>query len=86
MDNFSQDNFWYDRVIEKNLFYREEIRAPHYNYRAAPWLVLWPIPADAINANTQGHINQNKGYPGDTKRQEPWKWVDGEGEGELVAP
>lgn len=86
MDNFSQDNFWYDRVIEKNVFYREEVRAPHYNYRAAPWLVLWPIPANAINANTQGHINQNNGYPGDDNRQEPWRWVDGEGEGELVAP
>ncbi|HLU93924.1 MAG TPA: RagB/SusD family nutrient uptake outer membrane protein [Membranihabitans sp.] len=86
MDNFSQDNFWYDRVIEKNIFYREEIRAPHYNYRAAPHLVLWPIPASAINANTQGHINQNKGYPGDQDRIQPYIWKDGEGEGEIVAP
>lgn len=84
MENFSQDNFWYDRVIEKNNFYREEVRAPHYNYRAAPWIVLWPIPASAINANTKGHINQNKGYPGDQDRIQPYVWKDGEGQGEIV--
>ncbi len=84
LDNFSQSNFWYDRVMEKNTFYRDEVRAPHYNYRVAPWLVLWPIPASAINANTQGHINQNKGYPGDQDRIQPYIWRDGEGEGEIV--
>lgn len=84
MANFSQDNFWYDRVVEKNVFYRENIRAPHYNYTVAPWLVLWPVPANAINANVQGHINQNQGYPGDENREEPWVWVDGEGDGEIV--
>jgi len=26
--------------------------------------VLWPVPQDAIRANVQGHINQNKGYTG----------------------
>ena len=83
MANFSQDNFWYDRVIEKNVFYRNNIVAPHYTYRAAPWLVLWPIPASTINANL-GHINQNKGYPGDADHQPPMKWVDGEGEGDIV--
>jgi hypothetical protein len=30
----------------------------------SPYHVLWPIPADAIRANTLGHINQNKGYNG----------------------
>ena len=84
MANFSQDNFWYDRVVEKNVFYRENIRAPHYNYTVAPWLVLWPVPANAINANVQGHINQNQGYPGEENREEPWVWVDGEGDGEIV--
>ena len=83
MSNFSQDNFWYDRVIEKNVFYRNNIVAPHYTYRAAPWLVLWPIPASTINANL-GHINQNIGYPGDGDQQPPMKWVDGEGEGDIV--
>jgi len=40
--------------------------------------------ASAINANTLGHINQNKGYPGAEKNITPMKWVDGPGEGEIV--
>ena len=84
IDNFSESNFWYDRIMEKNIFYKTEARAPHYNYRAAPWLVLWPIPSSTINANTKGHINQNKGYPGAEDYQEPRKWIDGEGEGIII--
>lgn len=84
MDNFSTDNFWYDRVMEKNSFYRDNIVAPHYTYTAASWVVLWPIPANAINANSLGHINQNEGYPGAENNEIPWVWKDGEGEGEVV--
>ncbi len=86
MNNFSENNFWYDRVIEKNDFYRENVVAPHYTYRAAPWIALWPIPAAAINANTMGVINQNKGYPGEEIYREPVYWQDGEGEGTIVDP
>lgn len=84
MSNFSTDNFWYDRVIEKNKFYRENVRAPFYNYRIAPYIVLWPIPASAINANSLGHLNQNPGYPGAENNIPPRKWIDGPGEGEIV--
>jgi hypothetical protein len=82
--NFHEDNFWYDRIIEKNVFYRDQVRAPFYNYRMAPWIVLWPIPSDAINANTLGHLNQNLGYPGADGNIPPMQWVDGPGEGTLV--
>ncbi|MFO7619823.1 MAG: RagB/SusD family nutrient uptake outer membrane protein [Bacteroidales bacterium] len=82
--NFSTDNFWYDRVIEKNVFYRDNVRAPFYNYRVAPYIVLWPVLATAINANSLGHINQNLGYPGAETNVTPKKWVDGPGEGEIV--
>ncbi len=84
MTNFGTDNFWYDRVIEKNVFYRDNVRAPFYNYRIAPYLVLWPVLSSAINANSLGHINQNYGYPGYESNVTPWKWVDGEGEGSIV--
>ncbi|WP_198152453.1 RagB/SusD family nutrient uptake outer membrane protein [Draconibacterium sediminis] len=86
MSNFSENNFWYDRVMEKNSFYRENVVAPHYTYRAAPWIALWPIPASAINSNTMGVINQNKGYPGEENYREPVYWQDGEGEGIIVDP
>jgi hypothetical protein len=26
--------------------------------------VLWPVPTVSIQANSNGHINQNKGYTG----------------------
>ncbi len=84
MTNFGTDNFWYDRVIEKNIFYRDNVKAPFYNYRVAPYLVLWPVLSSAINANSLGHINQNYGYPGYESNVTPWKWVDGEGEGSIV--
>lgn len=84
LTNFHQDNFWYDRVMEKNVFYRDQVRAPFYNYRIAPWIVLWPIPANSINANSLGHLNQNLGYPGAETNITPMMWVDGPGEGELV--
>ncbi len=82
--NIGTDNYWYDRIIEKNRFYREEVRAPFYNYRIAPYIILWPVPAAAINANTLGHINQNYGYPGYDTNITPMKWVDGPGEGSIV--
>ncbi|MDX9945997.1 MAG: RagB/SusD family nutrient uptake outer membrane protein [Bacteroidales bacterium] len=84
MANFGTDNFWYDRVIEKNIFYRDNVKAPFYNYRVAPYIVLWPVLSSAINANSLGHINQNFGYPGYESNITPWKWVDGEGEGSIV--
>lgn len=82
--DFSTNNFWYDRVIEKNKFYREQTWAPFHNYRVAPWIVLWPISSDAINANSLGHINQNLGYKGSESNITPLKWVDGPGEGSIV--
>ena len=84
MNTFGTDNFWYDRVIEKNVFYRDQVKAPFYNYKIAPYIVLWPVLSSAINANSLGHINQNYGYPGFESNITPMKWVDGEGEGSIV--
>jgi starch-binding outer membrane protein, SusD/RagB family len=85
LGNFSDDNFWYDRVMEKNVFYGTNVVAPHYTYRAASWIALWPVPASSINANSLGVINQNEGYPGAENNVTPRVWVDtGEGEGEIM--
>lgn len=65
LDNFSTDNFWYDRIMEVTDFYNKGAKTIHGDeYTMSPYHVLWPIPASAINANTQGIINQNEGYPG----------------------
>jgi hypothetical protein len=62
---FSDNNYLYDRVIAKNNFYRDGV-ATNYGvkYTISPFHVLWPIPTPAIEANSNGRINQNKGYNG----------------------
>lgn len=65
LNNFSDDNFFYDRIIEKNDFYRNQVvTLQGVKYRIAPYHVLWPVPASAQRFNTNGRINQNKGYSG----------------------
>ena len=63
--NFGADNFYYDWVMEKNNFFRDKVMAFNgQTYDIEPYHVLWPIPQSMIDANTQGHINQNFGYNG----------------------
>lgn len=77
LDNFHQSNFFYDRVIEKNNYYREHVLNKNGSrYKISAWHVLWPIPADAINANTKGHMNQNKGYSGSESNITPKSYPD----------
>ncbi|WP_343306919.1 RagB/SusD family nutrient uptake outer membrane protein [Chitinophaga niabensis] len=72
LDNFSDNNFFYDRVIEKNVFYRTGIVTNHGDkYTMSAFHVLWPIPSNPIAANTYGVINQNKGYVGYEKNVPP---------------
>ncbi len=63
--NFSDNNFFYDRIIEKNDFYKNKVPTiSGVNYKISPYHVLWPVPSTAQRFNTNGHINQNKGYTG----------------------
>lgn len=65
LNNFSENNFFYDRVKEKNVFYKNGVKTNHGDqYTMSPYHVLWPVPQGAIRANVEGHINQNKGYSG----------------------
>lgn len=65
LDNFSDNNFFYDRVMEKNNFYRNGTVTNHGDkYTISPFHVLWPVPSNSIQGNTYGIINQNKGYVG----------------------
>ena len=68
IENFSKDNFWYDRIMETTDFYNKGVVTISGNeFTISPYHVLWPVPANAINANTDGVINQNEGYPGTEK-------------------
>ena len=63
--NFSTSNFMVDRILEKNVFYKTNFVTIHADvFNISQYHVLWPIPQDAINANPDGHINQNIGYTG----------------------
>lgn len=72
LDKFSDDNYFYDRVMEKNDFYNKGVKTRHADeYTMSPYHVLWPIPQSAIDGNTQARINQNKGYSGYEKNVPP---------------
>ncbi|RWY50839.1 RagB/SusD family nutrient uptake outer membrane protein [Mucilaginibacter gilvus] len=64
--SFSTDNFFYDRIMEKNDFYKNPavVTNSGNHYTISPYHVLWPIPQSDIDLNINGHINQNKGYAG----------------------
>lgn len=65
MSNFSTSNFWYDRIMDVTDFYNEGVHTIHGDeYTLSPYHVLWPVPQSAIDANVNGHINQNAGYAG----------------------
>ncbi len=65
LNNFSDNNYFYDRIMARNNFYREGLVTNHGDkYTISPYHVLWPVPSNAIQANSNGIINQNKGYSG----------------------
>ena len=65
LDNFSENNYLYDRVMAKNNFYRLGLKTNHGDqYTMSPYHVLWPIPSRSLQGNSNGRINQNKGYVG----------------------
>ncbi len=66
LNNFHENNFFYDRTISTNVHWRTNYK-PTYTTQAfqlSPFHVLWPIPETAITSNTKGRINQNLGYSG----------------------
>jgi len=52
-------------VSKSTPFYNKNVRTRHGDeYKISPYHVLWPIPQSAVDGNSQGIINQNKGYSG----------------------
>lgn len=64
LKNFSEKNWYYDRMMEKNNFFSVQYFYSTNAFIMEPYHVLWPIPQNAIKSNTQGRINQNYGYDG----------------------
>jgi len=57
-------NFWFDQVNARSNFYNKGVSHKWAEYKISVHHILWPIPANSINTNSQGLINQNIGYPG----------------------
>lgn len=79
---FATNNFFYDRVMKFNNFYKNHIpnKGPDGRdgdkYTIRPYHVYWPIPYEAIEANRLGHINQTTGYHGSESNTKPKVWPD----------
>ncbi len=71
LSNFSQKNWFHDRVMETNWFFKVALPWGEQVFRIAPHNALWPIPETIIAANTLGVINQNEGYLGSEKNLPP---------------
>ncbi len=62
-------NFWWDWVNKNNNFYNKGVKHKWAEYKISVHHILWPVPANAINSNILGVINQNIGYPGAENNQ-----------------
>ena len=79
IDDFGVKSFFYDRIMEKNNFYNKGVvNVSSTEYKISPYHVLWPIPQQAISANSKGVINQNYGYDGYANNVPPLTVIDPE--------
>jgi hypothetical protein len=70
----SSNNFYYDRVIEKNSFFSEETPWATYTttkYTMDPKHIWWPVYQDYIVGNVDNILNQTTGYNGSEGNVEP---------------
>jgi len=66
-----ENNWFYDRVMRANVYYREQLQYGPNPYVMEPYHVYWPVPQDEIDSNVQGEINQAPGYNGWENNTEP---------------
>ena len=74
LENMAQNNWWYDRTIEHNKYFRENLQIRGFatnTYNLVPSRVYWPVPQDEIDSNVDGTINQWRGYQGSEDNIEP---------------
>jgi len=72
--SLSSDNFYYNRVMDKNSFFRDEV--PWVTYTTTKYTmdrkhIFWPIYQDYIVGNVDNTLNQTTGYDGSEGNVEP---------------
>ncbi|WP_339922691.1 RagB/SusD family nutrient uptake outer membrane protein [uncultured Cyclobacterium sp.] len=74
--SFADNNWWYDRIMEKNIMYTIKPIVIGNTPAIAPFHVLWPIDNNVITANSLGTINQNEGYVGAENNVPPLETIE----------
>ena len=72
--SISASSFYYDRMMEKNNFFREEVPWATYNttkYTMDPMHVYWPVYQPYLVGNVEAILNQTTGYNGASNNIEP---------------
>lgn len=72
--SLSPNNFYYDRIMEKNTFFRDEVRWATYNttrYTMDPMHIFWPVYQPYLVGNVEATLNQTTGYAGAGSNIEP---------------
>ncbi len=72
--SLSTNSFYYDRIMEKNVFFREEtpwVTYPEIKYTMDPKHIWWPIYEPHIIGNVKNVLNQTTGYDGAENNVEP---------------
>jgi len=65
--SLSESSFYYDRMMEKNNFFSDEIPWATYSYikyTIDPMHIFWPVMESYIEANVSAVLNQTTGYNG----------------------
>jgi starch-binding outer membrane protein, SusD/RagB family len=72
--SLSAGSFYYDRMMEKNTFFRDEVpwaTYPTTKYTIDPMHIFWPVYQDYIVGNVENVLNQTTGYNGAENNVEP---------------
>jgi hypothetical protein len=72
--SLSQGSFYYDRIIEKNNYFRENVpwsTYPTTKYTMDSKHIFWPVYEPYLIGNVGNILNQTTGYDGSEKNVEP---------------
>jgi hypothetical protein len=72
-DQLSNSSYWYERVNRYNNFYNKGVTTVYgAKFTISPYHLYWPVPQSDIDANREGRVNQNFGYPGYERNLPPF--------------
>ncbi len=72
--SLSSNSFYYNRVMDKNTFFRDEVpwaTFPTTKYTMDPFHIFWPVFQEYIVGNVGATLNQTTGYLGSENNIEP---------------